>query len=78
MILKDLKAIPKTNPSDLIRLRDSVYAADLLITAIGYFDFFSWLNSNPSDIESITGYFKLSHRPTDVMITYFMALGLIN
>lgn len=77
MILKNLKSKPKTDPSDLIRLRDSVYATDLLITAIGVLDFFSWLNSNPSDIETIVNYFKLSHRPTDVMITYFTALGLI-
>ncbi len=32
MILKDLKAIPKTDPSDLFRLRDSIYATDLLMT----------------------------------------------
>ena len=33
MILDDLTAMPSTDPSNLLRLRDSVYAADLFITA---------------------------------------------
>jgi hypothetical protein len=77
MILKDLKATSKTDPSDLLRLRDSVYATDLLITAIGHLDLFSWLKTNPSDFNSITDKFKIKPRPTDVMLTYFQALGLI-
>jgi hypothetical protein len=77
MILQNLQAIPKTDPGGLIGLRDSIYAADLLVTAIGHLNFFTWLDSNPSDTQTITDYFKLSHRPTDVMITYFVALGLI-
>jgi len=77
MILKDLQARPKTDPSNLIRLRDSVYAADLLITAIGHYNFFTWLNENPSDFETIIKKLNLASRPTDVMLTYFTALGLI-
>lgn len=78
MILKDLQSKPKTDPSYLIRLRDSVYATDLLITSIGHFNFFTWLYNNPSDLETITKKFDLAHRPADVMLTYFSALGLIN
>lgn len=77
MILKNLKAIPETDPADLIRMRDSVYATDLLITAIGCFDFFTWLNKNPSDFKSISSHFGLKNRPTDVMLTYFTAIDLI-
>jgi hypothetical protein len=77
MILQNLQAKPKTDPSALIRLRDSVYSTDLLITAIGHFNFFTWLHENPSDSETICSKFDLANRPTDVMLTYFSALGLI-
>jgi 3-hydroxy-5-methyl-1-naphthoate 3-O-methyltransferase len=77
MILNDLQAKPATDPSNLIRLRDSIYAADLLITAIGHYNFFTWLNANPSNIETIIKNLNLASRPTDVMLTYFTALGLI-
>lgn len=77
MILEDLQAKPKTDPSDLIKLRDSIYATDLLITAIGHLNFFTWLNENPSDLETICTEFEISSRPTDVMLTYFTSLGLI-
>lgn len=77
MILKNLKALPKTDPGELIRMRDSIYATDLLITAIGHLDFFSWLDSNPVDFETILENFKIAGRPADVMITYFISLGLI-
>lgn len=77
MILKNLQSKPTTDPSDLIRLRDSVYATDLLITAIGYFNFFTWLNSNPSGFEAIINRFEIASRPADVMLTYLSALGLI-
>jgi len=62
MILNKLQAKPKTDPSNLIRLRDSVYARDLLITAIGHYNFFTWLNKNPSDFETITKDLKLANR----------------
>jgi hypothetical protein len=78
MILEDLKAIPTSDPSDLLRLRDSVYATDLLITAIGHLDFFTWIKINPSDFNGIITHFKIKTRPADVMLTYFKALGLID
>jgi hypothetical protein len=77
MILKDLTAKPKTDPSDLIRIRDSIYAADLLIAAIGHLNFFTWINSNPSDFDTIIEKLHLASKPADVMLTYFTALGLI-
>lgn len=77
MILSNLQAKPNTDPSKLIRLRDSIYATDLLITAIGHYNFFTWLNLNPSNFETITKELDIAPRPTDVMLTYFVALGLI-
>ncbi len=39
--MKDVQ--PKTNLGDLLRYRDSICAADLLICAVAYFDFFTLL-----------------------------------
>lgn len=46
MILSNLGAIPVTDPSALMRLRDSIYAADLFIAAVVHLNLFSWLNNN--------------------------------
>ena len=78
MIQKDLKRIPETDPSDLIRLRDSIYATDLLVTAIGHLDFFSVIEKSKLDFNGICDHFKIDKRCTDVMLTYFIALGLIS
>ncbi len=72
-----IRSTPNTNPDDLLRLRDSNYAADLLITAISYLDFFSWLEVNPADFNSIVEHFKIDPRPADVMLTYFSALSMV-
>jgi predicted O-methyltransferase YrrM len=77
MILKNLMALSKTNPSELIRLRDSVYSTDLLITAIGHLNFFSRIGLNPASFEEIISTFKIDPRATDVMLTLFKAQGLI-
>jgi hypothetical protein len=61
----------------LLRRRDGIFSSDLLITAIGYLDFFNWLRKNPSDFKGICEGLKLTERPTDVMLTFFSSLGLI-
>jgi len=63
--------------NELIRRRDGAFSSDLLITAIGYLDFFNWLDGHPSDINGICGNLNLSERPVDVMLTYFSSLGFI-
>lgn len=78
MILDDLIAMPATDPSTLLRLRDSVYAADLFIAAVGHLNFFSWLDKNPADIDKICSSLHIKERPADVMLTYFKSLGLIS
>jgi predicted nicotinamide N-methyase len=78
MIQKDLKLIPETDPSDLIRLRDGIYATDLLVTAIGHLDFFTVLNESKLDFNGICERFDIDKRCTDVMLTYFLSLGLIS
>jgi len=70
-------SMPSTDPSDLLRLRDSVYAADLFIAAVGHLNFFSRLDANPSDIEGICSMFRIQARPADVMLTLFKSLNLV-
>jgi hypothetical protein len=77
MFLKDLTSTPQNDPSDLLRIRDSIYAPDLLITSVGHLDLFSWLDNNPSDFNSIIDKFNIKPRPADVMLTYLKAIKLL-
>lgn len=77
MIPEILTTIPATDPTNLLRLRDSVYSTDLLITAVAHFEFFSWLDKNPADIHEICTTLEIEQRPADVMLTLFKALDLI-
>jgi hypothetical protein len=73
----DLKLYPENDPSELIRLRDGIYAADLLVTAISHFDFFSEIYNKDFTFIEICDHFKIDKRCANVMLTYFRALGLI-
>jgi hypothetical protein len=42
MHLHDLTSVPATDPVDLYRMRDGLYAADMLLTALVHLDLFSW------------------------------------
>jgi len=66
-----------TNPSELLRYRDSIYAADLLMCAVAYFDFFTYLNVSEHSFDEICHDLNLVARPADVMLTLFVAQGLI-
>lgn len=67
-----------TDPTVLYRLRDGVYAPDLLIVVVAELDLFSWLNRCGSATgEEIAAAFGLAPRPTDVMLTYLVARGLL-
>jgi SAM-dependent methyltransferase len=72
-----LTTTPSTDPTNLLRLRDSVYFTDLLITAVAHFEFFSWLDKNPEDIHGICTSLEIEQRPADVMLTLFKALDLL-
>src|SRR3954462_7001565 len=69
----DLTLLPQTDPLELYRYRDGLYAVDLLTAAITEFDFFTWLAAHPSDHAAICRHFGLAARPTDVMLTLFPA-----
>jgi len=73
----DLRSVPTTDPTSIYRYRDGLYAADLLACALVYLDLFTWLNKNPSAAEEICRHFSITPRPTDVMITLFVAMGFL-
>ncbi len=70
-------ALPTTDPTELFRRRDGLYATDLLITAIGELDFFNWLAQYPSDLEAVCTALRLASRPAEVMLTLFVTMGLV-
>ena len=74
----DLKRLPLTDPTELYRQRDGIYATDLLIAGVCWLDFFTWLAEQPSDLASICRGLDLKQRPADVMLTLFTALGLVH
>ena len=73
----DLTSVPQTNPVDLYRVRDAIYAPDMLLTALVHLDLFSWLAEHPSTKDDICRGLEITDRPTDVMLTLMAAMGLV-
>jgi SAM-dependent methyltransferase len=75
----DLLEPPTTDPTSIYRYRDGLYAVDLLTAAISHLDFFTWMNQQrqPVDLPAICRQLQLRERPTDVMLTLFTAMGLL-
>jgi predicted O-methyltransferase YrrM len=73
----DLRTVPHTDPVDIYRVRDGIYAADMLLAAIVHLDLFSWLNENPASRAEVCRAFETAARPTDVMLTLFAAMRLV-
>lgn len=67
-----------TDPIGLYRVRDSAYAADLLLAAVTEFDVFTWLAGHgPVRVEMLREAMGWAERPADVLLTYAAALGLV-
>lgn len=73
----DLTAAPSSDPLRIYQYRDCLYAVDLIAAALVHLDFFTWLEKNPSSKEAICAHFGTTERPTDVMLTLFMANGSV-
>jgi predicted O-methyltransferase YrrM len=73
----DLRTAPHTNPVDIYRVRDGIYAADMLLAAIVHLDLFSWLEKSPATRADVCRAFDATPRPADVMLTLFAAMGLV-
>jgi hypothetical protein len=66
------------DPTPLYRVRDGVYAADLLIAAVAELDVFSWLAARgPLPAAELRQGLGLAECPADVLLTYGAALGLL-
>jgi 3-hydroxy-5-methyl-1-naphthoate 3-O-methyltransferase len=72
-----LTSQPQTDPVSIYRYRDGLYAADLLTAAIAWLDFFTWLDHHPTDRAGICLALEIKERPTDVMLTLFVAMGFL-
>jgi 3-hydroxy-5-methyl-1-naphthoate 3-O-methyltransferase len=73
----ELTRQPETDPTQVYRYRDGLYAQDMLITGLVWLDLFTWLASHPSDATAIRKRFEITERPTDVMLTLFVAMELL-
>jgi hypothetical protein len=73
----DLLSTPSSDPAELLRRRDGIYAADLLVCAVGELHFFDWLSGHPSSPSGICRELGLAERPADVMLSLFASMGLI-
>jgi hypothetical protein len=73
----DLRTVPHTDPVDIYRVRDGIYAADMLLAAIVHLDLFSRLEKNPATQPDVCRAFDAAARPIDVMLTLFAAMGLV-
>jgi len=75
--VNSLTSPPATDPTSIYRSRDGLFAADLLTAALVWLDFFTWLSDHPSDKAGICSALDIKERPTDVMLTLFVASGLL-
>jgi hypothetical protein len=67
------------DPTPLYRLRDGVYAPDLLVVAIAELDLFTWLAEREgASTAELCAHFGLDPRPVDVLATYCTAAGLLH
>jgi len=73
----DLRTAPQTDPVDIYRVRDAIYAPDMLLTAIVHLDLFSRLEESPATRAEICRRFETTDRPTGVMLALFAAMGLV-
>src|SRR6187402_1240758 len=73
----DLTAQPATDPTNIYRYRDGLYAVDLITATLVHFDFFTWLAANPSTLNEVCAHFEFQSRPADVMLTLFASNGLV-
>jgi predicted O-methyltransferase YrrM len=71
-----LTTTPASDPTLLYRYRDAMYAPDMLIVGL-HLELFTRLASQPSDLDEICATFDVTPRPTDVMLTLFSAMGLL-
>lgn len=73
----ELTTAPTTDPTSIYRIRDGMYAADLMTAALAWLDFFSWLAERPADKATICRSLGIHERGADVLLTLCRAQGLV-
>lgn len=73
----ELTSLPQLDVTELLDYRNGTFAAELVGAAVVALDFFSWLAKTPADAKSICASFGFAERPVDVMLTMFLAQGLV-
>jgi 3-hydroxy-5-methyl-1-naphthoate 3-O-methyltransferase len=76
-MVHELTAQPLTDPTQIYRYRDGLYAEDMLITALVWLDLFTWLDKNQGNLDEICCALEITPRPADVMLTLFVAMQLL-
>jgi len=75
--MENLLLRPKTDPIEIFRQRDGIYAPELVAGAIVELDLFSHLAKSPADAQAICASLDLAARPVDVMLALFCAMGYL-
>ena len=73
----DLTAVPATDPIEIYRYRDGLYAVDMLTAAITGLDLFTFIGDRRLTKQEICAGLEIQDRPTDVMLTLFAAMGFL-
>lgn len=69
--------LPQPDIAQVIRWRDSSYAADLYIAAVSWLDLFTYLDETPATEAELREHFQTKERPTRTMIRLFESWGLL-
>jgi hypothetical protein len=77
MSAQDLTATPATDPIEIYRYRDGLYAVDMLTAALTGLDLFTFIGKRRLTKEQICTELGIQDRPTDVMLTVFTAMGFL-
>lgn len=66
--ISEAAAVYPPDISQMIKWRDSSYAADLYIAAVSWLDLFTYLDGHPVTEEELRLHFSLRERPTRTMV----------
>jgi len=77
MSTHDLTAAPATDPVEIYRYRDGLYAVDMLTAAITGLDLFTFIGDRRFTKPQMCAALEIQDRPTDVMLTLFTAMDFL-
>jgi 3-hydroxy-5-methyl-1-naphthoate 3-O-methyltransferase len=66
-----------TDMTRLLRIRDGIYADDLVLAAVVRLDLLTVLSEDPGTLEDLCARHGIAYRPADVLCTLLRAMGLV-